>query len=94
MPPGTVATIQNLKKKKKKKRQSASPNFHGRWIVKKVIWIVYKHGSGIAAFYIVNRNRKRLTTFPSLKNIPVYRIIWLEVFTYESSNSVKYTMNV
>ena len=50
MPPGIVAIVQNLKK-----RQSGLPKLHCRWTVENVVWIVAKHCSGIAAFYIVNR---------------------------------------
>ena len=52
MPPGTVAIVRNFKKKK---RQSASLDFHYRWTVGYVEWIVHKYYSSIAAFYIVNR---------------------------------------
>ena len=46
---GTVATVRNYLKIKKTKQINS----------KKKVWTVYKRYSGIAAFYIVNRNRNR-----------------------------------
>ena len=53
MPPGTVAIVRNVKKKKKKAK--CLTDFHCRWTVGCVKWIVRKYYSSIAAFYIVNR---------------------------------------
>ena len=58
--------------KLKKKRQCCSPKLHYRWTVENVVWIVAKHCSGIAAFYIVNRYiRKKSTNWWLKKKIHI-----------------------
>ena len=47
------------KKLKKIKGQSGSPKLHCRWTVENIVWTVAKHYSGIAAFYKVNRYKKK-----------------------------------
>ena len=49
---GTVAIV-------KKKRQSGSPKLHCGWTVENIVWTVAKHYSDIAAFYKVNRYKKK-----------------------------------